>query len=107
MIILHFKPRTLLRARFVLTTYSRLPLTFMENAMTLARLQTIATVHTTLIARMDFSYKHKVPYSTLARCIREGKIELHLIDGKIQIIEEEALAVTSKIVRRHRHDLFA
>jgi hypothetical protein len=56
---------------------------------------------------MDFSYKHKVPYSTLAKCIREGKIELHLIDNKIQVDEEEALAVTSKIVRRHRRDLFA
>jgi hypothetical protein len=76
--------------------------------MTFAQRQDLDEVPKTFILRMDFSYKYKVPYSTLAKAIREGKIELHLIDGKIQIIEEEALAVTSKIVRRHRHpDLFA
>lgn len=57
---------------------------------------------------MDFAYKHNIPYSTLAKAIREGKIALHLVNGRIQINEEEALAVTSKIVRRHRNsDLFA
>jgi hypothetical protein len=76
--------------------------------MSLAQQQDFDNIHKTFIARMDFSYKHKVAYSTLAKAIREGKIELHLIDGKIQIDEEEALAVTSKIVRRHRNpDLFA
>jgi hypothetical protein len=76
--------------------------------MTFAQLKEQSNEHKTFIARMDFSYKHKVAYSTLAKAIREGKIELYLIDGKIQIIEEEALAVTSKIVKRHRStDLFA
>jgi len=76
--------------------------------MTLAQQQDFDDVHKIFILRMDFSYKYKVPYSTLAKAIREGKISLHLIDGKIQINEEEALAVTSKIVRRHRDpDLFA
>ena len=78
--------------------------------MTLAiKRQDFDDVHNTFILRLDFAYKHKVPYSTLAKAIREGKIELHLIDGKIQINEEDALAVTSKIVRRHRRlvDLFA
>jgi hypothetical protein len=76
--------------------------------MTLARRQDSDDVHKTFIPRMDFSYKYKVPYSTLAKAIREAKIALHLIDGKIRINEEEALAVTSKIVRRHRRsDLFA
>jgi hypothetical protein len=72
------------------------------------QLQDTNNAHKTFIQRMDFSYKHKVPYSTLAKCIREGKITLHFIDNKIQIDEEEALAVTSKIVRRSRKiDLFA
>ena len=76
--------------------------------MTLAKRQDFENIHKTFILRMDFSYKYKVPYSTLAKAIREGKIALHLFDNKIQINEEEALAVTSKIVRRHRHtDLFA
>ena len=75
--------------------------------MGLPQLQDLANEHKKFIARMDFSYKHKVPYSTLAKCIREGKIDLHLIDNKIQIVEEEALAVTSTIVRRFRRDLFA
>ena len=75
--------------------------------MELPRLQDLANTHKPFIARMDFSYKHKIPYSTLAKCIREGKIELHLIDNKIQIDEDEALAITSKIVRRARRNLFA
>jgi hypothetical protein len=76
--------------------------------MGLPQLQELTNVHKTFIARMDFSYKYKMPYSTLAKAIREGKIELHLIDGKIQIVEEEALAVVSTIARRHRKaDLFA
>jgi hypothetical protein len=75
--------------------------------MSLAQLNDQEDEHRTFIARMDFSYKHKISYSTLAKCIREGKIALHLIDGKIQIDEAEALAVLSKIVRRQRRDLFA
>ena len=66
------------------------------------------TISKTLIQRMEFSYKHKVPYSTLAKCIREGKLQLHFVENKIQIDEAEALAVTTKIVRRYRKvDLFA
>jgi hypothetical protein len=75
--------------------------------MSVPQLQDSANDHKTFIQRMEFSYKHKVPYSTLANCIREGKIELHFINNKILIDEDEALAVTSKIVRRHRPDLFA
>ena len=75
--------------------------------MGLPQLQATDNTPKTFIARMDFSYKHRVAYSTLARCIREGKIALHLINNKVLIDEEEALAVTSKIVRRHRNpDLF-
>jgi hypothetical protein len=76
--------------------------------MSLAQTRELPDEHKKFIARMDFAYKHKVPYSTLAKAIREGKIALHLIDRKIVIAEDEALAVTSKIVRRHRRlDLFA
>jgi hypothetical protein len=82
----------------------------MEMNMSLAQMRDQPTESSTFIARMDFSDKHKVPYSTLAKAIREGKIELHFINNKILINEEEALAVTSKIVRQRRSpkaDLFA
>jgi hypothetical protein len=37
-----------------------------------------------------------VPYAAIARVIREGKLEMHLIDNKIQINVAEARTVFSK-----------
>jgi predicted site-specific integrase-resolvase len=42
------------------------------------------------VTRTDYMYSKRVTYSAIARDIREGKIECHMIDGKILIDEDEA-----------------
>jgi hypothetical protein len=46
--------------------------------------------------RTDTHYMLHVPYAAIARVIREGKLEMHLIDNKIQINVAEARTVFSK-----------
>jgi hypothetical protein len=43
--------------------------------------------------KSDLHYGLRVPYSKIAKAIDEGKLELHLIDGKVQIRVEEAIKV--------------
>jgi len=43
--------------------------------------------------RTEVHYMLHVPYAAIARAIREGKLEMHLIDGKIQISVAEAKAL--------------
>jgi hypothetical protein len=50
--------------------------------------------------RLAFSYDFNVPYSTISNLIRKGEIELHLIDGKIQINVEEALKAYATVKKR-------
>jgi len=55
-------------------------------------------------------FKYRIPYATIADRVRKKEIELHLIDGKIQINIQEALkACESKRPSRKdvAHDLFA
>jgi hypothetical protein len=52
--------------------------------------------------RTEIHYMLHVPYAAIARAIREGKLEMHLIDQKIQIKIAEAREVFGK-----RSDLFA
>lgn len=47
--------------------------------------------------RTEAHYILHVPYSAIGRAIRDGKLTLHLIEGKIQINMEEARKV---LVRR-------
>jgi hypothetical protein len=43
--------------------------------------------------RTEIHYMLRVSMAHIAKAIREGKLELHLIDGKIQISVAEAKAV--------------
>jgi hypothetical protein len=52
--------------------------------------------------RTEINYMLHVPMSAIARAIREGKLETHLINGKIQINIAEA-----KQLFRKGSDLFA
>lgn len=51
--------------------------------------------------RTEIHYMLRVQMSAIAKAIREGKLELHLIDNKIQVSVAEAKAVFGK------NDLFA
>ena len=51
--------------------------------------------------RTDIHYMLRVQMSAIAKAIREGKLELHLIANKIQVSVAEAKAVFGK------NDLFA
>jgi hypothetical protein len=51
--------------------------------------------------RTEINYMLHVPYAAIAKAIRDGKLALHLIDGKIQVKIAEAKAVFGK------PDLFA
>jgi hypothetical protein len=56
------------------------------------------------MTRTDFMFKYRIPYATIADRVRKKEIELHLIDGKIQVNVQEALkACQSK--RRSRKDV--
>jgi hypothetical protein len=46
--------------------------------------------------RTELHYMLHVPYAAIARAIREGKLEMHLIDQKIQINVAEAKAIFRK-----------
>ena len=47
-----------------------------------------------------------LPYSALERCISDGDVELHLIDGRVQINILEALrAIAAKWPSRYGHRL--
>lgn len=52
--------------------------------------------------KTEIHYMLHVPYAAIARAIREGKLEMHLIDQKIQINVAEARKVFGK-----GSDLFA
>jgi hypothetical protein len=43
--------------------------------------------------RADIHYGLRVPFAKIAKAIEDGDLELHLIDGKIQIRVEEAIKV--------------
>jgi hypothetical protein len=53
--------------------------------------------------RTDIHYMLHVPYAAIARAISDGYLELHLIDGKIQLNIAEAKAFFGKTAP----DLFA
>jgi hypothetical protein len=56
------------------------------------------------MTRTDFMFKYRIPYATIADRVRKKEIELHLIDGKIQVNVQEALkACQSK--RPQRKDI--
>jgi hypothetical protein len=43
--------------------------------------------------RTEIHYMLRVSMAHIAKAIREGKLELHLIDGKIQVSVAEAKAI--------------
>jgi hypothetical protein len=53
--------------------------------------------------RTEVHYMLRIPMYAIARAIREGKLEMHLIDGKIQVNVAEAKVLFG----RNRSDLFA
>ena len=52
--------------------------------------------------RTEIHYMLRVSMAAIAKAIREGKLEMHLIDGKIQISAAQARAHFSK----NKTDLF-
>ena len=46
--------------------------------------------------RTEIHYMLHVPYAAIARAIRDGKLEMHLIDNKIQVNVAEAKAFFRK-----------
>jgi hypothetical protein len=42
------------------------------------------------ISKTDAVYNNRTTYTVIARLIREGKIAVHLVDGKIMIDGDEA-----------------
>lgn len=64
------------------------------------------------MTRLDFAYKHKIPYSIVTDRIRRGEIALHFVDNKVQINVEEALKACvrrrpGRVASLIREDLFA
>jgi hypothetical protein len=53
--------------------------------------------------RTQVHYLLRVPMSAIQKAIRDGKLEMHLINGKIQINVAEA----RKVFGRDKADLFA
>lgn len=53
--------------------------------------------------RTDVHYMLRIPMYAIAKAIHEGKLELHLIDGKIQINVAEA----RQVFGRDKSDLFS
>jgi hypothetical protein len=43
--------------------------------------------------RADIHYGLRVPFAKIAKAIEDGALELHVIDGKVQIRVEEAIKV--------------
>ena len=43
--------------------------------------------------KADIHYGLRVPFAKIAKAINDGDLELHLIDGKVQIRIEEAIKV--------------
>jgi hypothetical protein len=78
-------------ARLFITWESQMNLTYDTGAT-----QEYAT-------RSQIHYMLHVPYAAIARAIRDGKLEMHLIDGKIQLNVAEARQVLGKA----KSDLFA
>ena len=46
--------------------------------------------------RTEIHYMLRVPMYAIAKAIREGKLEMHLIDGKIQVNVAEAQKIFGK-----------
>jgi hypothetical protein len=53
--------------------------------------------------KTETHYLLRVPMSAISKAIREGKIELHLIDGKIQLNVTE---VQQLFAKKKKNDLF-
>jgi hypothetical protein len=78
--------------------------------MTIQELERLSTTHKRLMTRSDFVGMYRCAHSTLARYIKSGDIEIHLIGTIIHIDADEALAVTGNPKLRHSsmvNDLFA
>jgi hypothetical protein len=53
--------------------------------------------------RTEIHYMFQVPYAAIAKAIRDEKLAMHLVDGKIQVNVAEATAIFGK----NKTDLFA
>ena len=83
---------TFARSRLVLVFTLKLFITW-ESQMSLAYDAGASQEYAT---RTETHYMLHVPYAAIARVIREAKLEMHLIDNKIQINVAEARTVFSK-----------
>jgi len=60
------------------------------------------------VTKTEAHHDNRVPFSLLARFIKEGRIAAHLINGKIMLDADEVAAVVQKYRNRVvvRHTLF-
>ena len=56
-------------------------------------------------SKSELHYGLRIPYYRIAKAIREGGVEMHLIDGMIKFKVKEVVEVLS--TTRSRSDLFA
>jgi hypothetical protein len=65
------------------------------------------TITPKYISKTDAVYDNRTNYSVISKLVKEGKIALHLVDGKIMLDAEEASRETAKSKRRYvRPSLF-
>lgn len=59
------------------------------------------------ITKTDAVFENKTYYSAISKLVKEGKIALHLINGKIMLDADEAAREITKFKNRYaRPDLF-
>jgi hypothetical protein len=75
----------------------------MEMTMTLA-FKTISVLEQEYATKGELHYGLRISYERIAKAIREGKLAVHLIDGKVQIEVKEAIEV---LLTPRQRDLFA
>ena len=65
-------------------------------------------IKTRYISKTDAVFENKTYYSAISKLVKEGKIALHLIDGKIMLDADEAAREIAKFKSRlsSREDLF-
>jgi hypothetical protein len=58
------------------------------------------TITPKYITKTDAVYDNRTNYSVISKLVKEGKIALHLVDGKIMLDADEAAREIAKIKNR-------
>jgi hypothetical protein len=81
----------------------------MSNAAYVNESQVAETIKTRYISKTDAVFENHTYYGAISKLVKEGKIALHLIDGKIMLDADEAAREIAKFKTRSiiRQNLFA